>query len=118
MNKLLLALALAPAMLGAQEVSSSFLWDVKAKTVVPVVSTPFGSFKDVLGIKGFNLDVIMFAGVRAQVRRVPVFTGGVGLIYSMPLASNLSAHIGMAGRLEAGSPIVPVGALFGFSWKL
>lgn len=116
MKKPLLALAFAPAMLMAQ-VQASFLYDVRAKTVIPIATYEVGRFDDVLGQDWFDVEVHAFAGVRAQQRKYPVLTGGFALVMSRKLASNLSVHLGFAGRVEAAESVTPAGIVFGASWK-
>ena len=113
MKRLLAFLAIAPAMCGAQQLSASVLYDFKAKVAIPIVSTRIGTIRNVFA-KGFDLDVVAFAGVRAENGRLPATTGGMGIVYSRKIADNLDVQIGVAGRIEAGRSIAPAGFILGF----
>ena len=116
MNKLLAFLAIAPAMCSAQSLSA--VYDFKSKAVAPVtVVAEQRLFNDLFGQSWFDVDALAFAGASFAHGRAPRGVAGGALAIQPQIADNLWLQIGLAGRIEAATPII-TGILAGIKWKV
>lgn len=87
-------------------------YDVKNKYITTVTSYKMHTLHDVLGAKGFNLDIKAFAGRSNKDRLVT----GFALTYCRPVARELDLMVGLAARVDSGRA-VSGGLYAGISWK-
>ena len=107
------AFALATAAHAQTQWSTSMYYDLKDKSWAGVVTTPLTTFKSVLGLRGFEIDLDAFAGVSFGTGS-PV--AGFSLGKRFPLADTVTGYFGVGVKAENRVP-VSVGPTLGLSVK-